>query len=335
MKKLFALLTVLSLLFASCALADEGSAPVYASVNNSASSARLNLRSAPDQNASSLGQFYNGTFVQILANFNDTWAEVQVGNSQGYMMRAYLQTDLYTSAVKSTAPVMTVTSASAMLRSTPSNTEGTSLGLFAKGTTVMVLGTLSNWYYVQLGGMTGYIASSALKSSAVSSSGSSNSNWNDGPVGAHAASDWTLNYSVSVATVKNPDAADRLHLRKEATTKASSLGKYYNGVRVILLGDTSGEFTHVGIGMENGYRLEGYMKTEFLDLTNTTKSSMPEITVKISKGSAPLYQSRSTESPVLGQYENGVKAALMGFSGNWAHILVDGKIGFMQIKYLK
>lgn len=104
---------------------------------------------------------------------------------------------------------------------------------------------------------------------------------------------------------------------------------------MILLGDTDGEFTHVGIGTDGGYLLEGYMKTEFLDFGNNTKSAMPEVTVNISKGTAPLYQTRSTDSTVLGQYEKGTKVALMGFSGSWAHILVDGKIGFMQIKYLK
>ena len=334
MKKLFALLAVLALLFTSCALADD--MPVtYAIVNNSAATARLNLRSAPDQNASSLGQFYNGTFVQVLSQFNDTWTEVQVGASRGYMMKAYLQTEA-TVAVKSTAPVMTVSSSSGLrLRTAPSESEGTSVGTLANGSTLTVLGTLGSWYYVQFGGMTGYVTASGLKSSSTSSSGSSNSNWNDGPVGAHATSDWTVSYGSAVATVKNPDAADRLHLRKEASTKASSLGKYYNGVRVILLGDTDGEFTHVGIGTDGGYLLEGYMKTEFLDFGNNTKSAMPEVTVNISKGTAPLYQTRSTDSTVLGQYEKGTKVALMGFSGSWAHILVDGKIGFMQIKYLK
>lgn len=338
MKRIFALLLALMLLIPS-ALADGTTfARDLAVVNNSSASGRLNMRETPDMSGAVIGQFYNGTFVTVVSYPNDQWVEVEVAGQRGYMMRSYLQFDPVNYAVKATAPTMTVRNLNGKglnLRTAPYEGDGSGIiALFANGTTVTLIGTVGSWSYVQIGGMTGFVLSSALVGDVAANTTTTYSNWNDGPVGAHATADWTLNMAATVATVKNPDAADRLHLRRDASSKSSSLGKYYNGVRVIVLG-TEGEFTRVGIGSDSGYRLEGYMKTEFLDFGNATKSAMPEITVKISRGKAKLYTMRSTDSAVMGEYENGTKCALMGFSGSWAHVLVDGKIGFMQIKNLK
>ena len=55
----------------------------------------------------------------------------------------------------------------------------------------------------------------------------------------------------------NPDATDRLHLRASASENAASLGKYYNGVQVIIDGPVDAAWTKVIIG-----NLKGYMKTK-------------------------------------------------------------------------
>ena len=48
-----------------------------------------------------------------------------------------------------------------------------------------------------------------------------------------------------------------------------------------------------------------------------------------------LYAEQSIKSEFLGVYFNGTQVTLMGFNGTWAHVIVDGKVGFMLAKYLE
>lgn len=62
------------------------------------------------------------------------------------------------------------------------------------------------------------------------------------------------------AVVRNPDPADRLHLRVRPDRSAESLGKFYNGTPLSVLGQ-EGDWTRVALGL-NGP--EGWMMTRYL-----------------------------------------------------------------------
>ena len=64
------------------------------------------------------------------------------------------------------------------------------------------------------------------------------------------------------AVVHNPDPADRLHLRTEPEKSARSLGKFYNGTPVKVLGKTS-SWTKVQVGFGPTART-GWMMTRYL-----------------------------------------------------------------------
>ena len=64
------------------------------------------------------------------------------------------------------------------------------------------------------------------------------------------------------AVVNNPDPADRLHLRAEASKSSRSLGKFYNGTPVKVL-RSSGSWTKVQIGFGATART-GWMMTKYL-----------------------------------------------------------------------
>ena len=87
-------------------------------------------------------------------------------------------------------------------------------------------------------------------------------------------------------------------------------------------------FTQVRIG-----NLVGYMKAEYLT-TNYVASAMPLLKIN-SSGKVNLREQASTSSNSLGLYPKDTEAILLGFNGNWAHVIVDGKIGFMLTTYLK
>ncbi len=69
----------------------------YAFVNNPDPTDRLHLRTRASRDSASLGKFYNGTPVQVLAD-DGTWVKVRVGlgeaSLEGYMLREYLAFDM-------------------------------------------------------------------------------------------------------------------------------------------------------------------------------------------------------------------------------------------------
>ena len=62
------------------------------------------------------------------------------------------------------------------------------------------------------------------------------------------------------AVVRNPDPADRLHLRVQPDRSAESLGKFYNGTPLSVLGQ-EGDWTRVALGTDGP---EGWMMTRYL-----------------------------------------------------------------------
>lgn len=145
--------------------------------------------------------------------------------------------------------------------------------------------------------------------------------------------EWNIPIYEYTAVVNCPPQ-ERLNLRTKPDTNAYSLGKYYNGVRVVVNSNRSDEWILVAVG-----NLEGYMKSEFLAMSGTAKadsvvSGMPILCVTTPAGKLNLRTTASTSSPSLGAYSDGTLVALCGLTDEWAHVIVDGKIGFMLRKYL-
>lgn len=307
---------------------------------------RLNLRESPSMSSKSLGKYFNGVTVAVVREVNAVWVKVRIGTLDGYMMRAFLRFEADPGSVPSAMPTVTVNRTSGRrlnLREKPSDTSP-SLGLFAGGTAVRVLGLTEDWYHVEADGQLGFMMAGYLTprlawntaesdAAAPVSEPAAGSAW-AGPVGAHPTAAWTIPILDYTGVVSNPNPQDRLHLRAAPDGNAASLGKYYNGVTVVINGDISGEWTPVGIG-----NLRGYMKTEYLSISASSPpaSAMPVMTVRNPNPAANLNlrEKQSTASRSLGLYPNGTQVVLMGFDSVWAHVIVDGEMGFMLGKYLQ
>lgn len=330
-------------------------------VNNPNSADRLNLRKTATSNAASLGKYYNGTVVVMLSDVHNGWVKVRIGNLDGFMESKYLSIDGRVGSVASAMPTVTVNNANGKrlnLRETQSQ-KSNSLGLYDNGTKVTVLGLSETWYHVEVDGKVGFMmagymtpklqysistggtgssgsgsggSGSSGNTSGGSSSSSSSGVWG-GPTGSHQIAQWTIPILEYVGIVNNPVATDRLHLRTEPKESATSLGKYYNGVQLIINSD-HGDWTYVAIG-----NLYGYMKTEYLSISQSVApvSAMPIMTVSNPNAARNLHlrEKQSTNSKSLGLYDNGTQVILMGFNDEWAHVIVDGQMGFMLGKYLK
>lgn len=321
-------------------------------INNPPPQERLNLRTSMSTNSSSLGKYYNGCIVAVLENRTDGWSKVRIGNVDGYMKNKYLAFNDQTKPIVSMMPLVTISNQNGhgvnLRKEATVNSE--TYALYPNGTSVQVMGLTKEWCHVCVDGLTGFMMTKYLdpqlsyatntststsnsNSAATSSTAvSQNGTWN-GPSGYHAIAEWPIAIAEYTGIVSNPDPADRLHLRTESDRDSKSLGKYYNGVQVIINGDITGEWVAVAIG-----NLTGYMKTEYLKTDEKdTKSAMPIMKVSNPNfsGNLHLREKQSTKSKSLGLYSNGTEVILMGFNEEWAHVIVEGQIGFMLAKYLE
>ena len=156
-----ALLVLLALLpaaaFAQSAVVDNGSDPTQ----------RLNLRSAPSRDAQTLGRFYSGTQVEIVADAGDGWAQVVIGGGansvSGYMMRDYLSDGSAVDARQSRQVTSPYGTPSVVLRDRPSNSYD-AVTMLAGGDTVTVIGVSGEFCYVLTGDATvGCLAEDELR----------------------------------------------------------------------------------------------------------------------------------------------------------------------------
>ncbi len=321
-------------------------------VNNPNPADRLYLRKDPSEDSASLGKYYNGVTAAILREVDTEWLKVRIGTREGYMARDYLLCYANPGSVASAMPTVTINlSASRLLnlREKPS-ISSKSMGQCYGGTKVQVLGLTEGWYHVQAGNQIGFMMAKYLTPqlaygssngipatpappTAAPPAAAGSSVWG-GPVGNHATAAWPIPILDRTAIVNNPDPRDRLHLRTGPGQEYPSLGKYYNGVTVVINSDLSGEWTFVIIG-----NLSGYMKTEYLSIgtASAPASAMPVMKVSNPNRTANLHlrEDPTTDSVSLGLYPNGTKVVLMGFSDTWAHVIVNGEMGFMLGKYLK
>ena len=139
-----------------------GTTYTTAVVNNPNPRDFLNLRAAPTRSSASIGRYYNGTIVEIL-QYGPEWCYVRVNGIIGYMMTYYLSFSGSVTppgGIYSYATVNTVSSR-LNLRAAPT-TSSRSLGLFPRGTIVTVLTYGPDWCRVQVGGLTGHMATRYL-----------------------------------------------------------------------------------------------------------------------------------------------------------------------------
>ena len=154
MKKLLTLVLVM-LLFTTYALAWQD---VY--TIDGGSSDRVHLRQTPSQAAKSLGLYFTGTEVNVVAWY-DEWAQVVIGDVSGYMMSQFLAE----TKLNRLGPWQMVDNPSSTwvnLRMSPAM-NGTVVRRLENGTSVIVLGeTADGWSYVECQGSTGYIRTELL-----------------------------------------------------------------------------------------------------------------------------------------------------------------------------
>jgi len=313
MKKLLCALTLLLAMTIACAaLADGPTAASFdnvAYVNNPNPADRLNLRTKPSTSAVSLGKYYNGTSVTLLGDAGNGYWHVRIDPLEGYMDAAYLTRNI--DDVTFAMPTLIVSDpGGAAVRSQPSQTAKV---LYTCGYNSSVFNVLSvradGWLHIAGPGEHGFIRADQLTPQL---------SYHQTPSGAPVANS---------AFVNNPDPTDRLHLRAEPRASAVSLGKYYNGVEVLVLGDTGNGYWHVRVNS-----LEGYMDAAYLSRQNVEYAQMPEVTVRNPGGTgANVRNAPSASAGYAYTASNGESLTVLGVRADgWLHVQYYGVIGFVR-----
>lgn len=127
-------------------------------------------------------------------------------------------------------------------------------------------------------------------------------------------------------------SADRVHLRAEPSTKATSLGLYFTGTQVLCESDSIGEWIKVIIGAESGY-----MKSEFLRLGNdqgNVRSKQPFGNVEPING-VNMRSAPSLDAQVDRRLERGNAVTILGeTASHWYYVWASDCAGYVSAKYI-
>ena len=209
----------------------------------------LRLRTAPSYSAATITSYPTGTQVTVLGESNG-WCNVRTSDGRvGYMVSRYLSaqntgtggggTGSGGSGVVGTATVVSPNGLGVRLRSGPSTAYGI-LRVCPVGTVVQILSSGTNWSYVRVGGINGYMMSIYLASGGGITP--------TPPVGP--------GYTAFVISANGLG----VRLRSGPGLNYGILGVYSVGTRVTVL-NHGAVWDYIRIGTRTGYMMNTYLTT--------------------------------------------------------------------------
>lgn len=212
-------------------------------VNNASNQELSDLFSKPDNGSKSLGKKYaNGTTVQVLET-KDDWAHVQMYGAEGYMpLEALMFTDKFNDLVRITYGRKRQDIGDPLRLYAEPSEEAPSEDI-TEDAAIRIVDTVGVWYHVLVKEQEGYVPVQNL----------------------NVACDRQRTYEEEGCyVVSNPKSSDRLHLREEPSTKSTSLGRYFNGTQVEVIGGDAPEgWVHVRVDGNEGYMMVQYLVTVY------------------------------------------------------------------------
>lgn len=280
-------------------------------INNPDPKDRLHLREKASISAASLGKYYNGTVVKIISDAGNGWLKVSIGEGKGilsgYMQTQYLATGAVASKVKNVMPSYLSTSSSWDVFESPS-LKG-NYKTYGYLTTFQLMGFTDKVWHIHLSsGKTYFVkADNGFK-------------------------------PYQLAVVNNANPADRLNVRAGKGENFPTLGRFYNGMQVYLLEESTEGKDWVKVLLSNAnweFQVSGYMQLKYLaigDATQKVKTAYPKITLNGKNGAdvtVKCFVDKVTQD-VIGTYPSGTKVTLLGVHDDYVFVMVDDRIGVVQ-----
>jgi len=178
------------------------------------------------------------------------------------------------------------------------------LDQYPTGTWMTVLSEEGEWSKVSVDGKTGYVMNKFLSSS---------------------SSDSTLYVRTNTGR--------GLNLRDEPSLEGNIITSFKPGTAVEVLVRGSG-WHKVRVGEQIGYMSSQYLTSSQSSGGSSTSSKTGTVSNPGANQVLLLRETASTDARVLGYYRNGVKVTILGESGSFYKVSVDGKTGYMMKKFI-
>lgn len=134
---------------------------------------------------------------------------------------------------------------------------------------------------------------------------------------------------VEYAIVYNPNITDMLHLRREPSTGAESLGKYHTGVVVQVLETINDHWARVQVGNVTGYMMRRYLEDP-LGQRNIPSFTAVTIKNRYDAGATALLDSPGrAEYRVIANIADHTPVTVLGYVGDYAHVQYAGITGYV------
>ena len=254
------------------------------------------------------GELEKDTVVRI-TSYNDRAAKITYGGKTGYARTSDMQ------AVEDVA-AHAVTNTTATVYQQPLETARHST--VRKGTRLYVLAWTDEWAEVEKSGVVGYIKTEELTS---------------------VGSDWKITVTPTQAPVVETErgtvTASSLTVYEKAATASKKLGVLRKG-EVVNVVTWDSKWAYIERDGSYGYcsvkgLTRGVVDTDGDDDEEQTGLYAP---VQVTVSKLTVYKKASASSGKLGTLRKGQVVSLMGKSGDWAHIELNGREGYCDISGL-
>ena len=278
---------------------------------------RLNLRQDASPTAKSLGKYYTGTPITLTGQVRDGYAQVLLaGTTMGWVDLRFVTTDPLGFVPETPTVTVKNRDSGANLRSGPS-TNYNRLGWYQHGTQVVLLGVRADgWCHVIVDDKVGFISDTLLSGVLPFDYGTDS----DDPL-----LDGTLSGGETVVYLNTRASGGQVHLRKEASTSAKSVGLFYTGTPVTVISYTRTGWAYVRIG-----QTEGYMAADYLASAKPLQCGEQRVIHNQQTDGLNFRSQPSTGSEVLAYLANFTEVTVLGeLSDGWCYVLYGEQYGYM------
>lgn len=285
----------------------------------------VNLRSNPSTSRGTvLAKLDLNAEVTVISTVGNYYA-VAVDGQQGYVLKNYVRiTSTGTSSGSSSSGSATVqgygvTTGSVNFRKGP-GTGYAILTKLSKGTELTIYSQSNGWYYVSANGQTGYVSGDYVRQTQSGSSSTDTSSPSSSTEGA----------GVTTGSV---------NLRSGPSTGYTILARLSKGTELTIYGNSNGWYS-VNANGKTGYVSGDYVKVTSTGSTGTSAGTSTTGTTWSGVVVNEWVRMRSstdltTQSNIVGTYDVGTQVTILGQTGNFYLVTVEGKQGYMHKDYVQ
>ncbi|MGL4849959.1 MAG: SH3 domain-containing protein [Clostridium sp.] len=260
------------------------------------------IQNGPTWNSKYLGDFQNGTKVNIIGESGD-WYEVQSGDTVAWVLKYRVNTIL-NEKILNTGVINFEGNTHTAIQNGPT-WNSKYLGDFQNGTKVNIIGESGDWYEVQSGDIIAWVLKYRV---------TTNSNKQTQVKPSKKKSDTTTNEKINGVGIIQFSGGPFTDIQSGPTWESNFVGELTNGTKVSIVGE-NGDWFEITNGTGTAWVLKNRVST------SVNMKVLGTGIVDFAEGPFTDIQSGPTwESNFVGELTNGTKVSIVGETNNWFEI---------------